>query len=241
MRARLLSLAAPALLRPDRGSSRHAGCLRGRRLPERAAVQHPRRPDPGRLGPCGRVERHALRRRDGDARTCARTVGNDRVQPGTTELVVDPSMAVTPASGDYTFIKVRVFRSTGNGADPAKWIMPTPVAPPATGPKVKMSTFNVSSGREGEGQEALDGWKKRRPHVITIVASKPGILVVQEAVGPQGRRRRQPVAVPGPGPPPPRPLQAGRGCPEDARGDITASRAPGSSTTPTSTGGSTAG
>lgn len=107
-----------------------------------------------------------------------------RVDPGTSELVVDPSIAVTPASGDYTFVKVRVYRSTVNGETPTKWIMPTPVDPPATGPRVNLASFNVKIWRAREGQEPWMSWTSRRDHIVsTIVGSRAGVILVQEASG----------------------------------------------------------
>jgi endonuclease/exonuclease/phosphatase family metal-dependent hydrolase len=187
MRARLLSLAAPALLAagllapatPPAASAADGGYLNlelsntrdGRILVDwdRAAgskVTH------------YVVETATARNMRTDLRR------SDRVEPGTTELVVDPSTAVTPASGDYTFVKVRVYRSTGNGETRTKWIMPTPVEPPATGPRVRLASFNVKIWRAREGQKPWMSWASRRDHVVrTIVGSGAGVILVQEASG----------------------------------------------------------
>ncbi|GAA1780567.1 hypothetical protein GCM10009795_028550 [Nocardioides hankookensis] len=107
-----------------------------------------------------------------------------------TELDVPHADLVTPASGDYTFVKVQIDRH-GNGENsgtPTAWIKPTPVAPPTTGSTVKMATFNVriwrASDQKKKKKKSLVSWTVRRKKIAsTIKATDPGVILLQESSG----------------------------------------------------------
>lgn len=107
--------------------------------------------------------------------------------PDVQDLVVPHAVGVTPNSGDYTFVKVRVFRSNGhNAGTPAKWIKPTPIAPPATGTQVTLGTFNVRLWTaEDRKSKKITAWPVRRKKVArTILDSGAGVTFLQEVSGP---------------------------------------------------------
>ncbi len=105
--------------------------------------------------------------------------------PDTRSLEVPHTIAVTRASGDFTFVRVRVHRSNGNkGSSPVKWIMPTPIPPPAATSKVALATFNVRIWGVKSRQNPAPDWKVRRKRIAsTIVRSGAGVVMLQEASG----------------------------------------------------------
>ena len=101
---------------------------------------------------------------------------------------------VTPASGDYTFVKVQIDRH-GNGKNsgtPTAWIKPTPVVPPATGGKVEIATFNtrIWNAEDKKGNKKTPtSWSVRRKKIAKVVrATDPGVLLLQESSGAAKRR-----------------------------------------------------
>lgn len=107
------------------------------------------------------------------------------VPRGQTWLDVPHADLVTPDSGAYTFVKVKISREGQNSGTRVVWIKPKPVTPPATASKVKIATFNVRVwGAEDKAGKKDTSWKVRRKKIAASVrAAKPGVLVVQEASG----------------------------------------------------------
>ena len=111
------------------------------------------------------------------------------VPDGQTELDVPHADLVTPASGDYTFVRVLTYRSsTGKRSGrPVVWIKPTPVTPPATGSRVKIATFNLriwgANDKKGKRKTPVS-WTVRRAKIAREVRSTdPGVLLLQESSG----------------------------------------------------------
>ncbi|WP_026146076.1 hypothetical protein [Nocardioides sp. Iso805N] len=98
-------------------------------------------------------------------------------------IVVSHAASVTPASGDYTFIKVYTVPKHGKKHGSAThWIQAPVTARPAGRGRVTIGSYNVRNA-------ALDksgphSWANRGPKVIaTIKSSGAGIVNVQEASG----------------------------------------------------------
>jgi endonuclease/exonuclease/phosphatase family metal-dependent hydrolase len=111
------------------------------------------------------------------------------VPDGQTWLDVPHASLVTPASGDYTFVKVQIDRH-GNGKNsgtPTAWIKPTPVVPPATGGKVEIATFNTriwNANDKRGNKKTPTSWSVRRKKIAKVVRdTDPGVLLLQESSG----------------------------------------------------------
>ena len=97
--------------------------------------------------------------------------------------VVNPAASVTPASGDYTFVKVYTVPKHGKKHGSAThWIQAPVTAVPAGRGSVVIGTFNV---RDADlDPSGAHSWANRRQNVFdTIKASGAGIVNLQEASG----------------------------------------------------------
>lgn len=100
-------------------------------------------------------------------------------------ILVKPAVGVTPASGDYTFVKIYAKRKHGlqGGSSPTHWIQPVPPAPGGTG-TVTIGTFNVRNADIRSDAGTAQSWNNRKANVIaTIRNSGAGIVNIQEASG----------------------------------------------------------
>lgn len=103
--------------------------------------------------------------------------------------VVPHAPSVTPASGDYTFVKVYAKRKhhLKGGSSPAKWIQAPVTATPSGSDRLTIGTFNVRDADISAGTPDWGTWNKRRPEVArTISSSGAGIVNLQEASGSMG-------------------------------------------------------
>lgn len=107
-------------------------------------------------------------------------------------ITVDRAFGTTGASGNYSFVRVTVYRKAGSHASsPTKWIQ-APVASPCTAApedQVTVGTFNVrtwvADGRKGTSRF---NWHVRGDNVIReILASGVRAIAIQEASGPSDR------------------------------------------------------
>jgi endonuclease/exonuclease/phosphatase family metal-dependent hydrolase len=101
-------------------------------------------------------------------------------------VVVKRAPGVTPASGDYTFVKVYAKRKHGlkGGSSPVHWIQAPVTAVPTGNDRLDIATFNV---RDADLDTGTFSWANRRPRVAaTIRNSGAGIVNLQEASGQHG-------------------------------------------------------
>ena len=109
-----------------------------------------------------------------------------RVSARKRAVVVPHSAGATPASGNYSFVKLEVaFRNKrGLGASPTKWIQaPLGAACPAGRTQVRIGTFNIRGWHQDEGRPYFD-WKFRKDRVVsTILSSGAHAVAIQEASG----------------------------------------------------------
>ncbi|WGL51152.1 hypothetical protein P5P86_14415 [Nocardioides sp. BP30] len=98
-------------------------------------------------------------------------------------IVVSPAPSVTPASGDYTFVKVYTVPKHGKKHGSAThWIQAPVTAHPTGSARVTIGTFNV---RDADlDKSGPHTWANRKQNVInTIKSSGAGIVNLQEASG----------------------------------------------------------
>ena len=113
-----------------------------------------------------------------------------RVGRSAQSLVVPHAAGVVPDSGNYTFVKVTVFR-TGNrhGSSPTKWIQAptTSACTAAPDDRVTVGTFNVRNWQaESRKGNKTYPWGVRGPNVVTqILRSGVRAIAIQEASGPE--------------------------------------------------------
>jgi len=107
-------------------------------------------------------------------------------------IAVDRAFGATGASGNYSFVRVTVYRKAGSHASsPTKWIQ-APVASPCTaapGDQVTVGTFNVRTwAADGRKGTADFNWNVRGDNVIReILASGVRAIAIQEASGPSDK------------------------------------------------------
>lgn len=100
--------------------------------------------------------------------------------------LVMPAPGVTPASGDYTFVKIYAKRKHGlrGGASPTHWIQARVTAVP-TGDHIVVGTFNVRDANLNPSGPYT--WDHRKGNVYrNITSSGAGIVNLQEASGQHG-------------------------------------------------------
>ncbi|GAA4701335.1 endonuclease/exonuclease/phosphatase family protein [Nocardioides conyzicola] len=102
-------------------------------------------------------------------------------------IVVPHASLVTPASGAFTFVQVKMVRKKKYGPvgkAPTKWIKaPVTVTPTATGTAV-LGTFNVRSWNVEKSKSEPYSWANRQDYVYpTINDSGAGVVSIQEASG----------------------------------------------------------
>lgn len=119
------------------------------------------------------------------SRTLTSDVKKYKVAKNKYRAVVKPAALVTPASGDYTFVKVTVYRNgTGTGSSPTKWIKAPVVTPTPAASHLVMGTFNVRSWSVEKNASEANSWRDRRERVAsTIATSGADIVALQEAGG----------------------------------------------------------
>ena len=107
---------------------------------------------------------------------------------GTRSAILQPASMVTPASGDYTFVKLYMYpKRMKKGARPFEsatwWIRPTTTAVPAGTGRVLVGAFNVRTWNNESGPDVFK-WKNRRANVTReIIESGAGVVGIQEASG----------------------------------------------------------
>lgn len=104
-------------------------------------------------------------------------------------ITVDRAFGATGASGNYSFVRVTVYRKAGSHASsPTKWIQ-APVASPCTAApvdQVTVGTFNVRTwAADGRKGTAKFNWNVRGDNVIREIRdSGVRAIAIQEASGP---------------------------------------------------------
>ena len=107
---------------------------------------------------------------------------------GTRSAILRPASLVTPASGDYTFVKLYMYpKRMKKGARPFEsatwWIRPTTTAVPAGTGRVLVGAFNVRTWNNESGPDVFR-WSNRRANVTReILESGAGVVGIQEASG----------------------------------------------------------
>lgn len=111
---------------------------------------------------------------------------------GARSALVLPANMVTPASGDYTFVDVKIVRRIPKNVtftSPTRWIkaavsaVPVPNAATAV-----LGTFNVRSWNLEKGASDPYAWGRRSARVYsTILGSGAGVVAIQEASGSDDR------------------------------------------------------
>ncbi|WP_155993225.1 endonuclease/exonuclease/phosphatase family protein [Nocardioides sp. URHA0020] len=101
-------------------------------------------------------------------------------------LIVPRAAGTYTSSGNYSFVKLTVYRKDGTvGSSPTKWIQ-APIGTPctaATKNRVTVGTFNVRTWTADPIKGAFS-WNLRRKHVISeIKRSGAHVVAVQEASG----------------------------------------------------------
>lgn len=101
-------------------------------------------------------------------------------------LTVPHAFGATPASGNYSFVQVTIYRKNGvKASSPTKWIQ-APIAAACTASpanQVTVGTFNVR-GWDKEPASSQFSWNLRGPNAAAqIVASGAHVVGVQEANG----------------------------------------------------------
>lgn len=142
-----------------------------------------------RPAPPGKLRKFVVR--VGPNRQLSSRVRTYRVSPRAQSITVDRAYGASGTSGNYSFVKVTVYRKTRtHGSSPTKWIQ-APLASPcsaAAADRVSVATFNVrtwsADGRKGTSRF---NWNVRGENVITdILRSGAHALALQEASGPAG-------------------------------------------------------
>ncbi|MCW2852224.1 MAG: Endonuclease/Exonuclease/phosphatase family protein, partial [Nocardioides sp.] len=140
-----------------------------------------------RPGPASRLRKLVVQ--VGPGRTMATKVRSYRLNRRKQSLVVDRAFGATPASGNYTFVKVLyVRRDRSRSGSPAKWIQ-APITSPCTAAakdQVTVAAFNV---KNWTGNTAgLNSWNHRGPNVVSeILRSGADAVAIQEASGKGGK------------------------------------------------------
>lgn len=101
-------------------------------------------------------------------------------------LIVPHAFGATPASGNYSFVQVTIFRTRGTKASsPTKWIQAPIQAACTASPanQVSVGTFNVR-GWDKEPASSQFSWHTRGPNAAAqILASGAHVIGLQEANG----------------------------------------------------------
>lgn len=101
--------------------------------------------------------------------------------------IVNPASLVTPASGDYSFVKLYLYpksRPKSPYSSPTRWIKAPVTVVPSSAGQVTLGTFNIRTWNGEANLPAVQKWSHRRPNVASeIAASGAGIVGVQEASG----------------------------------------------------------
>jgi hypothetical protein len=105
-------------------------------------------------------------------------------------LIVPQAFGVLPDSGNFTFVKVVVYRRTGQvGASPTKWIEAPIVSTCTAAPddQVTVGTFNIRNWQaEARKGNHTYPWEVRGGNVIKqIIDSGARAVAIQEASGPE--------------------------------------------------------
>jgi endonuclease/exonuclease/phosphatase family metal-dependent hydrolase len=101
--------------------------------------------------------------------------------------VVKHAVGVTPASGDYTFVKIYAKRKHGlkGGSSPTHWIQAPVTAVPTGNDRLVVGTFNVRNANLDPSGSYT--WDNRKGNVFrNITSSGAGIVNLQEASGQNG-------------------------------------------------------
>jgi endonuclease/exonuclease/phosphatase family metal-dependent hydrolase len=101
-------------------------------------------------------------------------------------LVVPQAFGATPASGNYSFVQVTIFRKNGvRASSPTKWIQApvTAFCTASAANQVTVGTFNVR-GWDKEPASSRFSWHTRGPNAAAqIVSSGAHVVAIQEANG----------------------------------------------------------
>lgn len=111
---------------------------------------------------------------------------------GARSALVSPADLVTPSSGDYTFIDVKIVRRIPKNVtftSPTRWIKaPVTAVPLPNAASAVLGTFNVRSWNLEKGASDPFAWGGRSARVYsTILGSGAGVVALQEASGSDDR------------------------------------------------------
>ncbi len=105
-------------------------------------------------------------------------------------VVVPQAFGATPASGNFSFVKITVVRRDGSrGSSPTKWIQaPIAAACPAGTDLATVGSFNVRSWNvDRRGGNPRFDWRQRGPRVVQeLLRSGAHAVAIQEASGQRG-------------------------------------------------------
>lgn len=129
--------------------------------------------------------------RVGPSRALDTRVRSYRVNRKRHSLVVPRAAGVTPASGNYTFVRVLTHRKRATtGSSPTAWIQ-APITASCTAAaqdRLTVGTFNVRTWMADTSNDPLQKWSVRGPNVVAeILQSGAHAIAVQEASGPPSR------------------------------------------------------
>jgi hypothetical protein len=144
----------------------------------------------GRVKVSWRVRAGSFRRfvvRVGPSRQLASHVKTYRVGRARRTVVVRQAFGASPASGNYSFVKViAVKRRGGTSQSPTKWIQ-APITRPCTAAaadQVTVAAFNVRTWRADSAVHPVMSWTRRAPNVVSeILRSGAHAVAIQEASG----------------------------------------------------------
>jgi len=140
-----------------------------------------------RPAPAGKLRKFVVR--VGPNRKLNSRVHTYKVKARKQSITVDRAFGTAPTSGNYSFVRVTVYRKAGShGSSPTKWIQ-APVAAACTAApqdRVTVGTFNVrtwaADARKGTGKY---NWDVRGDHAVKeILDSGVRAIAIQEASGP---------------------------------------------------------
>lgn len=102
--------------------------------------------------------------------------------------VIPHASLVTPASGDYTFVKLYLVRPVGTSprisGSATLWIQAPVTVTPTAPNRVTVATFNVRTWNGETSHSVPTAWANRRARVYsTILNSGAGVVALQEASG----------------------------------------------------------
>jgi hypothetical protein len=138
-----------------------------------------------RPGPVRNLKKFVVR--VGPSRNPVARVVSHEVSPKQQSLVVRHAVDAVPASGNYTFVRVRAYRKHGGyGSSPGKWIQApvTTVCTAAAEDRLTVGSFNLRTWAADKSKGRIQKWSARGPNAVSeILRSGAHAVAIQEASG----------------------------------------------------------